>query len=313
MDLSNLRMVGGRPDGSVYPGADLDFIVDFDQVAAGCTSSSGFCAPGADITWYVDNQYSNGVVGSGYNEAYGYAVTFGMNAPTSPGVYTVTVESKNSLTFTYTVVGQGSEPGAGSVRIPLVRCGNGPDFNCSCEANGQLIIYFERTVISAGQGVAYVEALIDGIPVRTGVPTSTSESGTMDSVAVSCPNDGRDHTITVRGANDNGASIILSGGTPLGGYFPGGVGGGGITGGGTGGGVTGGGVTGGGVIGGGITGGGVIGGGLVGPAVVPVGGYIAPAIIPTENAADNTMLWAAGGVAVLVGGIVFAKYLSGRE
>ena len=287
--LSNFRMEGARPDGSVYPGADLLFIVDFDQVGAGCTANE-VCSPGADISWYVNGQYAKEGVGAGYSEGYGYSQTFGMLAPAS-GTVTVMAKSLNQVTATFTVVGQGLEPSAGQVMVKNVTCGTGPDYQCSCESNGELVVYFTKVVTAAGQGVAYVDVLIDNNLVMENAPTSTAQSGGMDSVAVSCPSDGQDHVIAVRGKNDAGASVILRAGTPLGGSFVGGFSGTTIQ----------------------------IGSGLTGTPnnqnlIVPTGSPIltvAP-VTSVPGAGDNTILWVAGGVAAIVGGALVIKYLAGR-
>jgi len=279
-------MEGARPDGSVYPGADLLFIVDFDQVGAGCNTDE-VCSPGADISWYVNGQYAGDKVGAGYSEGYGYSQTFGMLAPAS-GTVTVMAKSLNQVTATFTIVGQGLEPSAGQVMVKNVTCGTGPDYQCSCEANGELVVYFDKVVTAAGQGVAYVDVLIDGNLVLENAPTSTAQTGTMDSAAVTCPSDGQDHVIAVRGKNDAGASVILRAGTPHGGNFSGAFTGTTVP------------------IGSGLT-------GTPNNLIVPTGSPIltvAPVTTPTTE--DNTLLWVAGGVAAIVGGALVIKYLAGR-
>ena len=295
-------MEGARPDGSVYPGADLVCIVDFDPVAAGC-ESNGYCNPGGDISWYINGQYMGGSVAGGYNEVLGgYAVASPAFIAPSGGVVTVMVKSLNQLTVAAAVVSTGAEPGAGQVQVTGVTCGTGPDYQCSCEANGQLVVYFTKNVISRGSGVAYVDVLIDGNLALSDSPTSTSQSGGMDSAAVMCPMDGNNHMITVRGNNDIGASVILYAGTPLGGRFT--DGGGDVV-----------------PVGGDYSG--VIDSPMVvvGDGGIDLSGLTIPVGSLHQNAPsvsspqvdNNTILWLAGGAAVVVGGLLFAKYMAGKE
>jgi hypothetical protein len=114
--------------------------------------------------------------------------------------------------------------------------------------------------------------------------------------------DGNNHTITVRGNNDIGASVILYTGTPLGGRFTDG-GGDAVP------------------IGGDYSGvvdsppvvigsGGIDLSGLT----IPVGSLYQNAMSVSSPTADNSaILWLAGGAAVVVGGLLFAKYMTGKE
>lgn len=297
--LSNLRLEGARPDGSVDPGADLICIVDFDSSGAGC-ESDGYCTPGADISWYINGDYAGDTVASGYDRGLGgYSVASpGFTAPGS-GTITVTAKSQNQVALTFAVVATGSEPGAGSVRVTGVTCGTGPDYQCSCESNGQLVVYFSRQVVFAGSGTAYVDVLIDGVTVLSNSPTSAQQG--MDSVALTCPQDGNNHTITVKGKNDAGVSVVLYAGTPLGGRFS---------------------------VASGLSSSNLGSTSYESEVVVSENlGLITSGIglqgVSSETISlplslpkvitDDTLLWLAGGAAVVIGGIVLAKYLSEQE
>ena len=224
VEISNLRIQGARPDGSADPGEDMVAIVDFDPVAAGCDVTSGYCTPGAEIQFYLNGQILNDETASGYDESLGgYSVSSsGFTAPSS-GIMKITAISMNNLEADVQVASTGEEPGEGFVAVNSVNCGNSPYFNCSCEANGELILYVDRTVVSAGGGTAYMNVFVDGSPVATNVPTSTAQGGrAVDSVSINCPNLSTNHTIVVQGQNgDPGASIVLAAGTPLGGNYTG--------------------------------------------------------------------------------------------
>ena len=180
-----------------------------------------FLPQGADISWYINGQFVQEEEASGYDQSLsGYSVASpGFTAPES-GIVTVSVKSQNQLDVSAVVASTGSEPGAGSVSVTGVTCGNSPYYNCSCESNEELIIYFSKRVQHQGSGVAYVDVFIDGNLAVSNNPTSTTTGGeeVIDSVAIPCPNQNSDHTILVRGKNgDIGASTVLSHSTPLGG------------------------------------------------------------------------------------------------
>jgi hypothetical protein len=290
--LSNLRLQGARPDGSIAPGADLVCIVDFDPVAAGCDTGTGVCTPGGDISWYINGEYAGESVAGGYDQSLGgFSVSSpGFTAPNN-GSVTIMVKSLNQLTVAAAIVSTGEEPGEGQVQVTGVTCGTGPDYQCSCESNGELVVYFTKNVIAAGSGVAYVDVLIDNQIVLSDAPTSTAQSGTMDSAAVTCPQDGNNHTITVKGKNDVGASVVLYAGTPMGGMFANGVSG----------------------LSTPPAGSNVVPSGNV--VTIPAGSLLTPASVPISlpSVDNNTILWLAGGAAVIVGGLIFAKYMMGKE
>jgi len=292
--LSNLQILGARPDGSVDIGSDLDFIVNYDTVGAGCDLDLGYCTPGADTDWYLDGQFVGTTIGSGYNPEYGYAVASPPVIINSPGVHTMMAQSGSSTqSIAFSVMSIAESPSAGQVQVTGVTCGTGPDYQCSCESNGQLIVYFTRNVVSPGAGTAYVDVLIDGVQVLTNSPTSTQEG--MDSVAVSCPQDGNNHTITVKGKDDAGASVVLYAGTPMGGSFT----------------VSTGSITAGEAENTVYTGGGL---GLITNTQtyqepVSTAGISLGSVIENTKT-DNTVIWVAGAAAVVIGGIILAKYLS---
>jgi len=105
--------------------------------------------------------------------------------------------------------------------VNYLSCGNSPYFTCSCESDGELILYYTRTVTDEGNGTAYVNVFVDGVQVVANEPTSTGGGGTaVDSVAINCPNLSTGHTILVQGQNgDPGASVVLAANTPLGGNY----------------------------------------------------------------------------------------------
>ena len=201
VEISNLRIQGARPDGSADPGEDMVAIVDFDPVAAGCDVTTGYCTPGAEIQFYLNGQILNDETASGYDESLGgYSVSSsGFTAPSS-GIMKITAISMNNLEADVQVASTGEEPGEGFVAVNSVNCGNSPYFNCSCEANGELILYVDRTVVSAGGGTAYMNVFVDGSPVATNVPTSTAQGGrAVDSVSINCPNLSTNHTMVIPG------------------------------------------------------------------------------------------------------------------
>ena len=223
--LSNLVIQGLRPDGTADAGADLVAIVDFATDNAGCNLQSGFCTPGADISWYINDQFVGEGVAGGYNGGLGgYSVSSPPFIAPASGIIKISVKSQNQLDAVIGVSTRGNEPGQGLVQIDQVTCGNGPDYQCSCESNGDIIVYFSEKTVQKGSGTAYVDVYIDGELVIANNPTSTrndSES-VYDSVAFPCPGQDRDHTILVKGkGGDIGSSVILLASTPRGGYFQG--------------------------------------------------------------------------------------------
>ena len=219
-EISNLRVLGARPDGTADPGADMVAVVDFDPVAAGCDITNGFCTPGAEVQFYLNGKLMDDLTPTGYdNSLGGYSVSSSNFTAPDSGTLQITARSLNQLDADVVVAATGAEPGEGQVNVTAVTCGNSPYFECSCEANSQLIIYYARTIAAVGQGTAYVDVFMDGTQIVANQPTSTSGGEGMDSVAVSCPDLKSSHTILVKGKNDTGASAVLNAGTPLGGNY----------------------------------------------------------------------------------------------
>jgi hypothetical protein len=225
VQLSNIEIYEGvTTDGSIRPGAQVYVEVTFDPVGAGCDTSTdsanGFCSPGADITWYVNGQYYSEGIASGYNGSLGGYATMSplITAPDS-GTLTITAVSKNQLTVSAPIAAVGSEPGAGSVAVSYLTCGNSPNYECSCESNGELVLYYTYSVVSKGtNGVGYVDVYVDGDLVSASVPTSTTigEGSADGSTVISCPSSSGSHTILVRGnSGDGGASVTLAANTPM--------------------------------------------------------------------------------------------------
>jgi len=211
VSLTYFRMEGQRTDGYSSPGADMECMVTFNAGESGCNITTGFCNPGAQIAWYVNGVLKQDTVWSGYNGGLGgYIATFRVIAPQS-GTMTVTAVSANTVTFTIQVLDDFQD--AGIVSVSNVYCGNRPYNNASCDGSN-LIIYFYRTPVETGNGVAYVDIYMDGVLKVGKVPTSSSVAG-YDSHTISCPSDNVSHTILVKGKNDSGASVVLpSGGNP---------------------------------------------------------------------------------------------------
>jgi hypothetical protein len=216
---------GAAPDGTFRPEADVECMVSFDPVAAGC-GVDGFCNPGADISWYVNGTLVSENPWTGINRSLGnvYVATYRVVAPQS-GVMIVTAKSANSVTFTIPVSSIDTQ--AGQVTISNLTCyGAGATLAqpCTC-ANagtaGQVTVWFGATATSVGNGTAYYDVYVNGalsIANRT-VDIHTVGERINGSINIPCPPTGS--TISIKGKNDSGGStIVASSTTPVPPYVP---------------------------------------------------------------------------------------------
>jgi hypothetical protein len=218
VQLTKLRIEGLKPDGTAYPGADIECMVRFNPYEAGCNPPTVYCDPGANdctcdpgaqIQWYVNGSIRQDTVWTGYiGDGIGYAATFRVIAPQS-GFTTVQAQSANTVDFSFETTA--TDQDAGIVSISDVYCGNSPYNNASCDG-AILIIYFYRNIVEVGSGIAYVDLYIDGALRTANIPTSSTSYNGYDSYTIPCPTDGVDHTILVKGENDIGASVVLPAG-----------------------------------------------------------------------------------------------------
>ena len=210
--LTAIRVEGQASDGTARPGADIHAIVEFDATEAGC-ASDGYCNPGADIEWWVNGTKIEQSVGSGWNEVLnGYRVA----SPrlTAPSSGTMEISARNSKSVaTFPIIRVSStDPSAGSISISSVSCANQEDNpsgqsipNCAC-GGSNLTLYFTATVLSAGNGMAYYDVLVNGSVVSQNNVFSTRWSS-RGSITIPCPAVGSQ--ITIRGKGESGDSITL--------------------------------------------------------------------------------------------------------
>jgi hypothetical protein len=208
--LTDLGFEGQSPDGTARPGADMEFFVGFDEVTAGC-DNLGYCNPGADIVWSVSGSLSmpnTQHIGLQYSERCGHCDTFRLIAPNS-GTFTVTAKSANTITWVVTV--SSVDISAGQIKVSYVRCANQEESvaasspNCMCNGSN-LTLYFTSTPTSVGNGMAYYDVYVNGSPYAENQVESTYDTH-RDSVTISCPPAGS--TITIKGKNDSGSSIVV--------------------------------------------------------------------------------------------------------
>ena len=219
--ITELRAEGMAPDGTARPGADLEFMVLFDEGEAGCSttgSTDGFCNPGADISWYLNGTFVDSNPWTGYNGSLGgYVATHGFVAPMS-GSVTVMAKSLNTVTFP-TVTVSATDTDAGIAYIEDVLCGDNPNYACGCES-GMLKIWYTVDKAVAGNGMAYVDVLIDGNVIAENIVVSLGSRGRMY-YSTPCPSSSVAHTITVRAVGGNSDTVTLpAGGAGGGGYNP---------------------------------------------------------------------------------------------
>ena len=229
--ISKFRVEGQAVDGTARPGADMEFMVTFDPVGAGCDLSNGFCNPGADITWIYNGKQVDEKPWVGYDDSLGgYVATCRVIAPQN-GVMTMTARSQNDVNWTMNV--SGTDTGAGTTRITEIQCYD-PATNlaatCACGQGGtnEITMWFTAVPGSVGNGTAYYEVLVNGVvntDVSPGV-VNTNQGEADYSVSVPCPSVGS--TIPIRGiSGDSGASTVVGAAASGGGGNGGGGGGGG--------------------------------------------------------------------------------------
>lgn len=204
--LTEYGWEGFAPDGTVRPGADLEFMVTFDQVTAGCGDLG--CNPGADIVWSATGHTDTQHVGMQNSQRCGFCDTYRVIAPQS-GTMIVSAKSANTITWTVTV--SATDTQAGQVKITSLASLSQENYGGECKCAGNYItMYFTSTPTSVGNGMAYYDVLVNGaLVVENGVTSSNEQH--RDSVTIPCPLAGS--TITIRGKNDTGASIVTSAGT----------------------------------------------------------------------------------------------------
>jgi hypothetical protein len=209
VQLTARPVMGAAPDGTARPGADLDFVVAFDPAGAGCSttgSTAGFCTPGADVAWYVNNNLRQESVWSGYNGSLGgYVATYSIDAPQT-GSINVVAGSLNDVSWTVNV--SATDTSAGRVRVYDVWCGDDPQCGeCCCDGSG-LRIYFGMSIDSVGNGMAYVDVSVNGSVVAENQVVSTNDpTRTTGYATISCPSLGS--KINVRGKQDTGFTVTL--------------------------------------------------------------------------------------------------------
>jgi hypothetical protein len=206
--LTYFALDGVKPDGSAYPGADIQCMVRFDPAVAGCNLSTGYCDPGAQVAWYVNGVLMQDTVWSGYNPAFnGYVATFRFYAPSSGSVM-VTAESANTVQFPIDV--SEIDQLAGKVTNHSVTCAanSNPAYGepCPCEG-GELLLGYSVNVTNVGNGMAYLHVFIDGAE-RYQFVTTTYDQNHGGIVAIPCPPDGT-HSISIRGDDDIGATVSM--------------------------------------------------------------------------------------------------------
>jgi len=213
VSLTKYGAEGMAPDETARPGADMQFMVTFDPVGAGC-DALGYCNPGADIVWTATGYPDVQEIGMQYSERCGHCATHRFVAPMS-GTMIVSATSLNTVSWAITV--SETDTSAGRVSVNNVWCGEDPRIYepCFCDGGG-LRIYFGMNILSAGNGMAYVDVLVNGsIVVANQVVSTNDPTRTTGYATIPCPPTGS--TLTIRGKQDAGASVSITGGTTTGG------------------------------------------------------------------------------------------------
>jgi hypothetical protein len=95
-ELFEYGMEGQMPNGFAAPDADMEFMVAFDTICAGCDSWA--CTPGVDIVWSATGYNDVQHVGMQDSQRCGYCDTYRVVAPKS-GTMIVTAKSANTVTW----------------------------------------------------------------------------------------------------------------------------------------------------------------------------------------------------------------------
>jgi hypothetical protein len=126
------------------------------------------------------------------------------NAPPT-GSMTVSATSLNTVSWNVQV--SSTDTDAGIAIIEDVLCGDSPNYACDCES-GVLKIWYTVDKSVYGNGMAYVDILIDGNVIASDVVVSLQSRGRM-SYSTTCPSRNVAHTITVSAVGGNSESITL--------------------------------------------------------------------------------------------------------
>ena len=208
--LTYFRFDGAAPDGTVRPGADLTAMVRFDPVGAGCNDATGYCDPGAEIDWYINEVYQTTSTWTGYNGSLGgYIATFHTIAPQTPGYYSINAHRSNDIMFPFTVSAVDTD--AGTVTNHLVSCeaSTNPPAGQPCPCDGtELLLGYSVTVTKVGNGMAYLHVVIDGVEKYL-FTTTTYDPDHGGIMAIPCLPSGT-HSITIRGDDEPGTTVSMN-------------------------------------------------------------------------------------------------------
>lgn len=197
---------GMASDGTARPGADIEFMVLYDPTAAGCNILH-YCNPGADIVWSATGHSDTQHIGLQYGERCGQCDTMRYVAPQS-GTMVVTASSLNDVSWTVRV--SETDTSAGIAMIEDALCGDDPSYACGCEY-GTLKIWFTVDKATIGNGMGYVDIIMDGNVVVPSFIVSLNSRGRMYKT-IPCPSSSTSHIITVRAVGGNSASVTLPAG-----------------------------------------------------------------------------------------------------